>query len=630
MRKSNIVVMICIVIVMFFFLFSCNNTLTSPNGLLLNNDEVLKWDKVDGASSYEISLNNKLLYTEENEIDLFNEIVEPVDYEIKVRALSNNIQNDSEYSNMISYHVPSLLNFSVGLNSNNEYAITKIKAKEIRGKFYIPKEYEGHRITKIDSNCFEECNELTGLICDGIEELSSYVFKNCQNLRMINALNAKKIGLSFENCSKLEKIILGDSLEKIAPNAFYNTKIKEIYLSDKITNLSPTIFEGCNKLEKIVIASDNQNYYVENNCIMSYKNNKLIRGFSNSIIPNNTKILGDNAFSGLNIKRIDIPNGVEKIEYNCFANCTLLEDVIFPDSLLEIGSNSFDSCCSLKEIRFSSKINDIKPGVFKNCKNIESISIENNDKYYMINNCIVDKQNGSIVLGCKNSIIPKSNLVNSIASGAFCNVGIRRMVIPANIKTIGKNAFNKCEDLEELILEEGIELIEQGAFSRCYKLKTVVIPRTVKNSYGFENNKCQIIAFADTVFYTRNDFNFAYYYLEGTISNNTGNSYINPILDCEIIYDEDEYYVSSISTNNSFSFDFVVPYRKGYKFLGWSISKNKEDIVTEIMNISIVDYTFSDEGRELDNEFVAVSRFDLSVDYSNCRRFYSIWEKENI
>lgn len=607
MRKNYIGAVIIFIIGISFFLFSCNKTISTPSNLSINEEEVLTWSKVDGASFYEVLVNDKSLYSNDNKIDLFYEIVEPIEYVIKVRALSNNIGNDSNYSTPISYRVPVLSNFSVGLDSKNEYIITGIKSKDLKGKFYIPKEYNGNRITKIDMNCFEGCNELTGLICDKIEEIGSYAFRNCQRLRMVNALNAKSIGTSFENCSCLEKVILGDYLERLNARAFYRTGVREIYLSTNVTRLLPSVFEGCNKLEKVDISAENPAYYVENNCIMSYKDNKLVRGFINSIIPTYTKVLGESAFSGININDIDIPSGVERIENDCFKDCQFLRNIKLPSS-----------------------ITSVKTGIFQNCKNIESISIENNAKYQTINNCLIEIEKGCVILGCKNSTIPTDNFINSISNGAFINTGLKSITIPGNIKTIGANSFKQCDDLEELVLEEGIEKIEKGAFSRCYKLKSVTVPKSVKECYGFENNKCQIIAFKDTKFFTTNDFNYAYYYLEGDTINNSGNSFILPITNSTIVNENGECYVSSISTNNSFNKPYVVPYRKGYRFLGWSTSVNKENIISTIESIQIIDYALTDEGRKLENELVEVALFDLSMDYSNCEMFYSIWEKEDV
>ena len=57
---------------------------------------------------------------------------------------------------------------------------------------------------------------------------------------------------------------------------------------------------------------------------------------------------------------------------------------------------------------------------------------------------------------------------NFMANNKF----LRRLYISKGIKSIGKNAFSNCINLEEIILPEEDFYIGQGAFSGCYNLKS--------------------------------------------------------------------------------------------------------------------------------------------------------------
>ena len=56
---------------------------------------------------------------------------------------------------------------------------------------------------------------------------------------------------------------------------------------------------------------------------------------------------------------------------------------------------------------------------------------------------------------------------------------LNNVVIPANIKEIGDNAFSWCESLTNLTISEGVEHIGEAAFFRCNSLNEVTIPRSV-------------------------------------------------------------------------------------------------------------------------------------------------------
>ncbi len=611
MKKNYFVVSAIIILIIFsFLLFSCNKSLDTPDNLVLNEEEILTWNKVNGASSYEVIINDKSLFTDDNKIDLFDEITEPIEYEIKVKALNDDVRRDSSYSNTIRYSVPIFTDVKAGFNGDGTIILTKLNSKDIKGKICIPKEINGKRITVLGDRCFENCNELTGVICDGIEAINFACFKDCPKLRLVNASSAKIVGIgAFYNCVNLETLILTDSLERINSRSLWCTRIKKLYLSKNVSILDPPMFYGCNNLENVEIALDNKNFYMDDNCIFSKKDNKLIRGFVNSIIPSTTKVLGAYAFYGLNIENIDIPEGVEVIEERCFEDCKYLNNIKLPSSVMEVSSSAITGC-----------------------KNIKKIEIGNNDIYEVINNCLINKNEGSIVLGCKNSIIPTDDFIKSISYNTFCNVGLTRIEIPSNIKEICNGSFYKSEDLEEVVLNDGLEYVGEYAFSYCYKIKSIIVPKTVKECSGFTNCKCQIIIFKDTKCKLINDFNYNYYFTEGIddrIITFGGSAIRNNLKECEIIFD-DEYYVYSISNYNTIN--VIVPYRKGYKFLGWSTSLNKDDIVTRIETIQVMTYALSTMGYAVpvEGEFVEVTVFDENLDYTKYERFYSIWEKEKM
>lgn len=59
--------------------------------------------------------------------------------------------------------------------------------------------------------------------------------------------------------------------------------------------------------------------------------------------------------------------------------------------------------------------------------------------------------------------------------------GLKKIVIPGNVKVIGKRAFKGCTNLKKLIIEEGVRHIEEEAFADCLSLSKVIIPKSVEN-----------------------------------------------------------------------------------------------------------------------------------------------------
>ena len=56
----------------------------------------------------------------------------------------------------------------------------------------------------------------------------------------------------------------------------------------------------------------------------------------------------------------------------------------------------------------------------------------------------------------------------------------RKVVLTGNVRTVGEFAFYRCQNLRELICEEGLETIGLCAFKECNDLEKVVLPSTLK------------------------------------------------------------------------------------------------------------------------------------------------------
>ena len=61
---------------------------------------------------------------------------------------------------------------------------------------------------------------------------------------------------------------------------------------------------------------------------------------------------------------------------------------------------------------------------------------------------------------------------------------IKSVAIPKVIREIGFHTFGGCQDLQEVILNEGLIYIGEDAFSMCQSLKTIVIPLSVRGIFA--------------------------------------------------------------------------------------------------------------------------------------------------
>ena len=116
---------------------------------------------------------------------------------------------------------------------------------------------------------------------------------------------------------------------------------------------------------------------------------------------------------------------------------------------------------------------------------LESIEVEEGNEYFHSkNNCLIETATKTLVLGCKNSIIPRDGSVEIIGEFAFNGcMGATRIEIPEGVKEIHNMAF-AYTDFEKIVLPKSIELIAEESFVLNPKLKSI----TVKSKDAFINN----------------------------------------------------------------------------------------------------------------------------------------------
>ena len=162
---------------------------------------------------------------------------------------------------------------------------------------------------------------------------------------------------------------------------------------------------------------------------------------------------------------------------SAFHDCSELTSIKLGKYITAFGDQTFNGCSALKELVIPAAVNSMGRYVFHNCYGLEKIVVEEgNSKYDSRDNCnaIIQSDINSIILGCKNTIIPTS--VIGIGEEAFINcIELKSISIPPSISVIGHSAFSGCFGLNEITLSPNLKTINGGAFYNCTGIKNVHI-----------------------------------------------------------------------------------------------------------------------------------------------------------
>ncbi len=170
-------------------------------------------------------------------------------------------------------------------------------------------------------------------------------------------------------------------------------------------------------------------------------------------IPDGVKRIGTDAFKGLDIEKIIIPDSVISIDGGvaggAFALCRYLKSVTIPDSVTSIGQSAFSGCESLTSITIPDSVTNIGAYAFEGCTSLTSVTI--------------------------------SDSVTSIGSSAFNKcTSLTSITIPDSVTNIGENAFMECKSLTSVTIQDGVESIGTHAFMNCSSLASITIPNSVR------------------------------------------------------------------------------------------------------------------------------------------------------
>ena len=133
----------------------------------------------------------------------------------------------------------------------------------------------------------------------------------------------------------------------------------------------------------------------------------------------------------------------------------------------------------------------IGSSAFSYCSGLTSIVVEDgNTSYDSRDNCnaIIEIESNTLIVGCKNTIIPSS--VTSIGNGAFyyCS-GLTSVIIPNSVTNIGNNAFYYCSGLTSVTIGNSVTSIGNYAFYNCTSLTSITCDPVSRCSRVFQPDR---------------------------------------------------------------------------------------------------------------------------------------------
>lgn len=363
-------------------------------------------------------------------------------------------------------------------------------------------------IKTIGKDCFTGTDVEEVILPEGIERIEPCAFANCTELKKINfpeTLNVIKDRV-FLHCHLLTEVILPETLAELGNYAFYDTGIKQLILSKRVTSTGVSVF-GSIKIETIDIPKDftlgktmfficqnlravnfeadqvtipEKCFYhctslaeIDINKALSIKDSAFLKCYNLSVstIPAHAYV-ETYAFSETGVTDVTIED-ISKISKGAFAECNSLKKLTInvADGLeaangLSIPEELVRECRNLQTVIFTGhteNLSSIKKAAFEGTEMLTEISLPDNirliEKYAFYDS------------GIKNIHLPEN--LEQIGNYAFAMSNLESITVPDKVAELGVKIFSGCYKLTEVVLPELITAIPDEAFLACHKLKTV-------------------------------------------------------------------------------------------------------------------------------------------------------------
>ncbi len=373
-------------------------------------------------------------------------------------------------------------------------------------------------VEKIGSSAFRDCKAFTSLeflpYSDDKEvSIGADAFYNCASLETVEIPVKSADNLAagaFQNCLKLSKVSMYDEMDHLNATVFQSTgtstegvEFSRIGMSDTKSTLPSSL--------KYIGASAFSSANLEDLDMSNCKDLTEIgdRGFSGThiqelILPENLTTIGNTSFQSFDSPYIEIPSKCVNWGSSAFMQSKII-GIKLPDALEELPLQSFAECDYLdgRSISFesegNSKLKKIDDLAFAKASSLVTTG-------FLATNCKELKEIGKQAFSACTIFYDK--LRDDYQARKIYGYGLERVILPDSVEKIGEGAFEKNYTLRTAYLGEGIINIPENLFANeasdkdASRLEKVVLSsklESIGNGAFANQTKLTTIGYGDEV-----------------------------------------------------------------------------------------------------------------------------------
>lgn len=263
---------------------------------------------------------------------------------------------------------------------------------------------------------------------------------------------------AFEGSPSVQSVVLPGSLARIGELAFSGcTGLFAVTVPENVSSIGDRAFSDCHRLAQVRFEGSP----ADAGTGIFDGSSSLVDGFdlvySSSSIP--AGLFSPSSGYMVKIRTAEL-SAVRYVGAGAFRN-TVIEDVSLPLITESVGESAFAGS-SLRNVHIAGSA-VLGNGVFSECQSLVNADIP-----------AVNTIPESAFRSCTSlSKLTLSVRLVSVSDYAFSGSGIREVVLPGSLRSVGTEAFSHCSDLAHIAFTDSVYRIGDRAFAYCTSLATV-------------------------------------------------------------------------------------------------------------------------------------------------------------
>ena len=190
---------------------------------------------------------------------------------------------------------------------------------------------------------------------------------------------------AFWGCAFVKNIALPASVTKIGDEAFARCiSLESVYIPQSVEKIGKNPFVG---LDAKVVKNQSPLFVIDSKMLYDADKTRLVSCLTDAamvILPKTVQTIGSLAFTRRSkLKKVQLPEGLDRIGRDAFSDCDALEEIVIPESVKTVDAYAFGGCDALKKVTFLGTPERLARTAFSDCDNLLSIIVpEGKEKYF--------------------------------------------------------------------------------------------------------------------------------------------------------------------------------------------------------------------------------------------------------